>query len=138
MLKNIYWLPLVLLTACADPIVMIPGGKLKGEVTAVPATWVSVPEVVQLETRPADPYSVNIWALTANGNLYFATDKAKWLEYITEDNRVRLRADNAIYELKAIQVTDETEIASLVAAYKRKYDYDVDGSMGDAFRLTEH
>ena len=141
MLKVIPVLPVLLLAAaCTDPFVVIPGGKLQGEITAIPEDWGVVPEVIQLEVRPDNPYSVNIWGLADNGNLYVATQDAKWAPMITADERVRVRIEDSLYELKATRVQDEREIANVVESYARKYNMDPnDGSWaetGQVFRLT--
>lgn len=137
-MNKLFLLLPLLLAACTDPVVVIPGGQLSGVVAEAPERWTSVADVVQLETRPSDPYSVNIWALVDQGNLYLATDKAQWLPHIAEDNRVRLSSDGIIYELAATPVTDPSEKASMLAAYKKKYNYDAEGnSMSSPFRLSK-
>lgn len=82
---------LFLITACGDPVIGIPGGQLKGKVFPVPDHWGAVPDVIQLEVRPADPYSLNIWGLVDNENLYVATLNARWVPYIAADRQVRVR-----------------------------------------------
>lgn len=117
------------LTACTDPIVMLPGGKLSGEVKPALKTWQSVPDVVQLEMRPDSPYSVNIWAVVSNGKLYVATQDAKWQPFIEAEDDVRLRIDSTVYELEAEQVDDAEELMAAAAVYREKYDYDSDEPM---------
>ena len=53
---------LFLFVGCG-PFVLLPGGRLDGSPAPTPSNWSSTSEVdtVQLETRPEDPYSVNIW-----------------------------------------------------------------------------
>ena len=55
----------LVLVGCG-PIVMVPGGELSGTTTPVPADWAfsDAVETVQLETRPDDPYSVNVWGVS--------------------------------------------------------------------------
>ena len=81
---------LALLASCSEPVMLLPGGHLSGTVTAVPESWPEVPETVQLETRPADPYSVNIWALAIGRHLYVATsaEGTEWSAFIQADPRV--------------------------------------------------
>ena len=105
---------------------------------AAPASWSSVPDVIQLETRPDDPYSVNIWALVESGNLYLATENARWLAHIRADDRVRVRIEGMLYALRAEKVTEVEEMNRLAAAYKKKYDYEIDTTSfasANAFRL---
>jgi hypothetical protein len=51
-----------LATACREPVLILPGGRLDGELHASPGAHASVDGFVtaQLETRPDDPYSVNM------------------------------------------------------------------------------
>ena len=58
-MNKLFLLLPLLLAACTDPVVVIPGGQLSGVVAEAPERWTSVADVVQLETRPSDPYSVN-------------------------------------------------------------------------------
>ncbi|MBL6690779.1 MAG: hypothetical protein ISP91_10340 [Pseudomonadales bacterium] len=130
---------MLFLCACTDPVIGVPGGKLKGEEIKAPDSWSSVPDVVQLEMRPDDPYSINIWAAVANDTLYIATLDAKWLNFIREDNRVRVRMDRKIYRLAASEVTGEEEKLAVGEAYTDKYDYEMspeDLTVANVFRLT--
>jgi hypothetical protein len=119
---------LVLLSLGCGPIVMIPGGALSGEVQATPADWKFTDsiETVQLETRPSDPYSVNIWVVASGDSLYFATGETEWAGYVASDSRVRLRVDGKLYELKAVQTEVAGERTAVLAAMKRKYDFEPD------------
>ena len=80
------------------PIVMIPGGELSGNVEPTPANWAFTDAVdtVQLESRPSDPYSVNVWAVAVGDDLYIAAGsgtETAWAQNIAEDDRVRLRIE---------------------------------------------
>ena len=128
-----------LLTACTDPLVTIPGGKLKGDASAVPESWASVPDVIQLEVRPDKPYSINIWGLVDNSNLYVATVDAKWVPFVAADSNVRVRIDGSVYELTATLVDNSNELTSVAAAYVTKYDNDPADNWvekGQVYRLT--
>jgi hypothetical protein len=80
-------------------------------------------DTVQLETRPAQPYSVNIWATAAGEQLYVhaGANRSTWVEYIEADPNVRLRVNESIYELAASRVEDQTEFDRFSAAYEKKY-----------------
>ena len=122
---------LALLAVACDPIVMIPGGELSGDVVPIPESWAFTDEfdTVQLETRPADPYSVNIWAVAAGDAIYIASGsgaEAKWSQNIAEDHRVRLRVDDSIYELVATEANDDVSRTLFIEAAKKKYDFDPD------------
>ncbi len=128
------------LVGCGDPLSTIPGGKLAGETTAAPAIWTDLPEIIQVETRPSDPYSINIWGVGIERDLYIATgtDGTTWTGFIKDDPHVRVRIDASMYELLAMSVTDSTERNKVVSAYSDKYELDRDDNWvktGLIFRL---
>ena len=132
----------LLLTACG-PLVMIPGGELRGPVLPAPADWGFSDEVdtMQLETRPSDPYSVNVWGVGLGPAFYIASGDAdsRWASYIAEDSRVRVRVGDDIYELSAIRVIDESELDAYLDAVQRKYDFEVEPEQREnatLFRLS--
>jgi hypothetical protein len=109
--------------------VTITGGGLSGELKPAPSGWAFTDEVetFQLETRPDDPYSVNVWAVAANSAIYVASGggaDSGWARHIAEDSRVRLRVEDAIYEMNAVQTTDDAELDAFLAAAQRKYDFE--------------
>ena len=110
------------------PLVMIPGGELSGAVKAPPDDWAfsdSI-ETVQLETRPEDPYSVNIWGVAVNERFYVAAGDAenRWARNIAENPQVRLKLEEHLYELRAVRTDEPAELAAFLAALKRKYDFE--------------
>lgn len=120
---------LAALTACG-PVVMIPGGRLSGDVTPPPADWSfsdSV-ETVQIETRPSDPYSVNVWGVAVGPDFYVASGSSgnAWADYIAADDRVRLRIEDRIYELRAVRDDTPEGRERFLAAAKAKYDFEPD------------
>jgi hypothetical protein len=110
---------------CGRPFALLPGGALEGTPAAVPASWSFTDEVdtVQLETRPAQPYSVNIWATAAGEEIYIHAggNRSTWVEYIEADPNVRLRVNESIYELAAARVADQAEFDRFSDAYEKKY-----------------
>ena len=127
------------LASCTDPIITVPGGQLKGNISPVPESWPSVPDVIQFEVRPSKPYSVNIWGLVDNSNLYVATVDAKWVPFVAADSNVRVRIDGLVYELAATLVDNSDELTSVAAAYVTKYDNDPTDNWvekGQIYRLT--
>jgi len=129
------------LMACSEPVVMIPGGKLAGEVVASPAEWSNVPETIQVEMQSAKPYSINIWSVGNGEDLYIATGESgtRWSKILESgDTEVRVRFDTTIFELKASKVTDSDEREVVNQAYIAKYDLDTEGDWvetGRIFRL---
>jgi hypothetical protein len=115
--------------ACG-PLVMIPGGRLSGTVTPAPGDWSFSDDVetVQLETRPDDPYSVNIWGVAVGDQFYVASGKSDnaWATHIAADDRVRLRVDESIYELRAVRDDSADGRERFLAAAKAKYDFEPD------------
>src|SRR5215510_7086918 len=98
------------------PFLLLPGGKLDGPVRPTPARF-ELPgnrDTIQLETRPEDPYSVNVSGAVVDGKLYVsAGDKLSgWAKNIEANPLVRARVDGNLYDLKARRVTDRAELAA--------------------------
>jgi hypothetical protein len=138
------WAICVLLLALGcDPTWMLPGGALSGTVQPAPSDWsfTDAVEIVQLETRPADPYSVNIWGVAANGAFYVASGRGEenaWARHILEDPHVRLRVNEYVYELRAVRTDDPAERDAFLEAAHEKYEFEVDAeqqSKAILFRL---
>ena len=94
-------------SACGGPRLGIPGGELSGEVVTEPVDdWSFVDDLfVDLETRPDDPYSVELNYIVMDGRLYIDPAEGRtWLEYIRADPTVRVRFDGRVYPMKAVLV----------------------------------
>ncbi len=132
-------LTLLLLAGCAEPMIVLPGGALGGTRGDPPADWTEYNdiEVIQLETRPEEPYSINIWAAGIGGDLYVATsaDGTRWTEHIDRNRDVRIRVLDTIYELEAVAVLDHEERQRVAAEYVTKYDVDSDDNWVAAGRI---
>jgi len=92
---------------CGGPLLVIPGGELSGDVVQERVTdWSFVTDhVIDLETRPDDPYSVELNYFVRDGLLYVdPAEGRKWLENIRADPRVRARFGGRIYPLRAVLV----------------------------------
>ncbi|CAN0599708.1 unnamed protein product, partial [Laminaria digitata] len=67
----------LLCSACGGPLGPIAGGTLSGpEHTGEEPDWGTLLadiENIQIESNPADPYSVNVWATGHDGALYVPT-----------------------------------------------------------------
>ena len=128
MRSYILLLLLPLLTACGGPWLILPGGMLEGSLTPPPQDWSTVDSVstIQVEFRPSDPYSHNIWGVGIGHYLYIATGDGgtRWTPFVASDPRVRARIGTALYELRAVPVTDAAERARVADAYVKKYDLD--------------
>ena len=114
------------LAACSEPFITIPGGKLAGQILDPPVVWSEVPDTIQMEMRPADPYSINIWSVGVDTDLYVATsaDGTIWTGFLEADNSVRVRLQDVIYTLKASEVRNTEERGRVADAYAQKYEVD--------------
>ena len=113
------------IAGCGGPCVLLPGGALDGPTAPTPDDWsfTDAVKTVQLETRLADPYSVNIWTVAIGENLYVhaGASRSGWVERLEADPNVRLRVNDSIYELSAARVDDQAEFDRFSDAYERKY-----------------
>lgn len=118
----------LVLAACGGPLGPIAGGELAGVEAEPPAEWLSVPDTIQLEVRPAEPYSVNVWAVGVGANLYVAhgPDGPTWGARLQADPRARVRIGDTVYALEAVVVEEAAELGRVVDAYVAKYGADVE------------
>ena len=114
-----------LLAGCADSI-PFAGGQLDGTLAQAPGDWSETAgaEVIQLEPRPEDPYSVKLWVVGIGPALYVhaGATRTTWIEHIDVDPSVRLQIGSTLYELTAVRVESEEEFATFADAYEVKYD----------------
>jgi hypothetical protein len=116
--KRIAWLALcptaaLLAAGCDGPFFVIPGGELGGEVVEQPVTdWSFADDAfVDLETRPDDPYSVELNYELRDGQLYVDPAEGRaWLDHIRADPRVRVRFGDKIYPATAVLVGEPGEL----------------------------
>ncbi len=113
------------LVGCRGPFLLLPGETLEGTTVAAPDSWsfTDAIDTVQLETRPSDPYSVNIWVIAIDPHLYVhaGTNRSTWVESMEADPKVRLGVEGSIYELAAERVEDQAEFDRFADAYETKY-----------------
>ena len=108
---------LVGLAACGP----IPGGKLSGATTSAPTDWsAAVPDkrFCEIEARPADPHSIQLECFRWEGGLYVNSHRwalaswwpvTSWAAVWLDRPDVRVRVGDAIYELRAVRITDAAE-----------------------------
>jgi hypothetical protein len=109
----LFVLTLAFVLGCGGPLLVFPGGELSGEVVTEPVTdWSFANDTfVDLETRPGDPYSVELNYVVKDAQLYIdPAEGRKWLDYIREDPRVRVRFDGKVYPLEAVLVGQPGEL----------------------------
>ncbi|MFM1896376.1 MAG: hypothetical protein RLZZ385_1450 [Pseudomonadota bacterium] len=101
------------LSACGEPLGLFAGGRLAGKET--PLTALPTAEgVLQIETRPDDPYSVNIGFFLEDGVLYIdPAEDRQWYQNIQQDPRVRIRfaGSDRVHPMMAVRETDPSIIA---------------------------
>lgn len=103
----------LLLGACGGPFLVFPGGELSGEVVEEPVEDWSFADArfMELETRPADPYSVQLNYFVRDGELFIdPAEGRRWLEHIRADPRVRVRFGDRIYPAVAVLVGGPGEV----------------------------
>ena len=108
-----------LIVGCGGPVGMIAGGALSGAETPFTAEHVPAENmVIALETRPGDPYSVNIGTFVIDGQLYVdpAVERT-WYQNMVENPNVRIRFDgeDIVYTAKAYPVDDAAVLANFEA-----------------------
>ena len=117
----------IALSGC-DPMGPLPGGALAGVVKTPPDDWTKIAKIdtVQLETSSDDPYSVNLWVVTLDSQLYVAAGggDTRWSRHISRNPNVRLRIEANIYELRASPVDDHEVLEGVRLAYIDKYPMD--------------
>jgi len=103
----------------------VSSGALSGTETALPADWsaVAATNIIQLETNPAEPYSVNLWVIRMDGELFVhaGTNRATWIEHIEHNPAVRLGVDDNIYRLRAARETDQATFDRFAELWNSKY-----------------
>lgn len=138
---------LFVLAGCAEPLFIVAGGALSGTGTPVPSDWGMARdiEVVQVETRPSDPYSVNVWGVGVGDRFYVAAvdrEETEWALGIEGSPLVKLRLDGRLYALTATRLNRDEhadEIDRVKATYAEKYELDAESNFIDeawVYRLT--
>ena len=104
----------LVMAACEGPWIFASGGELSGPVTEAPAIWAFEEGYgfAELETRPEDPYSVNIAYVQLDGQLYVyaGNTRTNWVEHIYDNPLVRIRINETIYPTRAVRVDDAAEL----------------------------
>ncbi|MEM7080013.1 MAG: nitroreductase/quinone reductase family protein [Pseudomonadota bacterium] len=115
------------LAGCGDSS-PLSGGALTAAEAPLPDEWTAVAadNVVQLETNPDDPYSVNLWVIGQGPNLYVyrGTSDATWVDNIKANPAVRIQIGESVYALRAERVEDDAEFSTFADAWESKYGSD--------------
>ena len=127
---RISMLPLILAIAfiggCADYL-PFSFGKLPGKELPYPDYWdqLAVADIIQLETRLEDPYTINLWIISMENQLYIhaGENKTEWVTHMENDPVVRVGFNDRIFRLKAERVKDQTIFDKFNSVYEAKYGY---------------
>ena len=123
-MRVLYFFPsLLLLVGCH--YLPFSSGKLSGQDEKYPDYWEAIIErqIIQLETNPSEPYSVNLWIVNIENKPYvYAGDNyAAWVKNIESDPRVVLKSGNSLYQLKAQRVLNADFFKNFAVAWEEKY-----------------
>jgi len=119
---------LLLSATAACSYMPFSGGALTGTPAPPLADWRTVGgvSIIQLETRPSDPYSVKLWMVAEENHLYvFAGDNhSQWAQNLDAIPDARLQVEDNVYQLAAVQITDQQEFRRFADAWLEKYGSD--------------
>ena len=105
----------LMLGACGGPFLLLPGGALEGPERSIAAIELSGEgAVVQLETRPSNPYSVNLNAVYRGNTVYLdPAEERTWYAHLLADPNVRIKisGDEHVYTAVAVAETDQEIVA---------------------------
>jgi len=109
------------------PLGPIPGGALSGPINPDPhPDWSDLEKVVELEIRPRRPWSLSVWNVALDGELYVPSKmgaRRRWTKVALADPRVRLRTRGQIYKLRIELVTDSALRERIGRAVAQRYDF---------------
>ena len=105
---------LIAATACQTPVLVFSGGLLSGPTITVDSfSFAGQYELLRLEVRPENPYSVILRVSMHDDQLYIdAAENRRWHDYLQDNRNVRIKLGDSIYPATAIQV-DDAEITEL-------------------------
>jgi hypothetical protein len=108
-LRLVVALFLLLISGCQTPFLTLPGGQLTGaEINTSSFKFASEFSLLQLEVRPAKPYSIWLRVSVISDKLYIdAASHRRWHEYLKEDPHVRVKLGEKVYRATAVPVSDE-------------------------------
>ena len=115
---------LCILTGCTKNI-PFPSGKLQGNLSDIPGDWteIAAARVIQLETKPSDPYSVKLWIIGFDDRLYVhaGANRAQWVQNMHANPNVRLLIGDSLFELTSVRVAAQSEFDEFAEVYESKY-----------------
>jgi len=112
------------------PLGPIPGGAFSGPVSPNPPDWSQIGEVIELEIRPENPWSLTVWGVEIDGELYVPHASGplrRWVPVALADPRVRVRTGGQIYEGRIEKLEPGPLRTRALTAVAQKYGFDTDG-----------
>jgi Uncharacterized protein conserved in bacteria (DUF2255) len=111
------------------PLGPIPGGAfVDGAVNPdAKPDWSDLEKVIELEIRPAKPWSLSIWNVVLDGELYVPSAmgaRRRWTKVAVENPLVRVRTHGQIYERRIEKVTDPALRTRIGEAVAKRYGFD--------------
>ena len=99
----------MILSGCNTAFLTLSGRTLKGEeISADSFAFAAEFNLLQLEVRPSDPYSVWLRVIVKNQHLYIdAANNRRWHKYLKDDPNVRIKLGDKIFPAKMTIVTDQ-------------------------------
>ena len=112
--------------SCGGPLGPMAGRKLagrSGDQAVVDWSFADRFSLMQIEVRPADPYSVNVHFYVVAGRLYVEAGPrawSRWRSLLRDDPRVRVRFGDVVYECTASKVSSPAEVAAILPVFFEK------------------
>lgn len=117
------------------PLGPIPGGAFEGLTNPERnPDWSQVERVIELEIRRSKPWSLSIWAVVVDGQLYSPSAfgaRRRWPAVALADPRVRVRTNGQIYERMLERVTDPDLKRRVGEAVAARYGFNADEAARD-------
>jgi len=123
------------------PLGPIPGGAFEGKVSPEPhPDWSRIEDVIELEIRPENPWSLSVWGVEVDGDLYVPSAsgaRRRWTPVALADPRVRVRTGGQIYERRIEKLEPGATRTRVLRALAQKYGFDAEDDDGSTwiFRL---
>lgn len=111
---------------CGGPWGPLAGGRLSGVPASGPVddwSFATASDHMEIEVRPADPYSVKVHYYVVNGRLYVEAGEngwSRWRAMVHDDPNVRVRFGDMVYPARVVAVTEPTELAAVLPEFYAK------------------
>ena len=80
-------------------------------------------EIIQIETNPETPYSVNLWIVNIDNtpHIFSGDNLSQWAENILKNDQVKLKIGENIYPLRGERVVKAQHFEKFAKAWQKKY-----------------